>query len=41
MAMLQIATMPADMTERNIRLFASEVMPHLQGVVKPQLRAIA
>ena len=41
MAMLQIATMPADMTERNIRLFASEVMPHLQGAVKPQLRAIA
>jgi hypothetical protein len=38
---VQIATLPADLTEKNIRLFASEVMPYLQGAVKPQLRAIA
>src|SRR5262249_1019838 len=30
LAMLQFATLPADLTERNIRLFASEVMPALQ-----------
>jgi alkanesulfonate monooxygenase SsuD/methylene tetrahydromethanopterin reductase-like flavin-dependent oxidoreductase (luciferase family) len=31
MAMLQIATLPADLTDKNIRLFASEVMPYLSG----------
>jgi alkanesulfonate monooxygenase SsuD/methylene tetrahydromethanopterin reductase-like flavin-dependent oxidoreductase (luciferase family) len=31
MAMLQVASMPADMTENNIRLFASQVMPTLQA----------
>jgi len=30
LAMLQFATLPGDLTERNIRLFASEVMPALQ-----------
>lgn len=29
-AMLQVATLPADLTEKNIRLFASEVMPALR-----------
>lgn len=31
-AMLQIATQPAEQTEKSMRLFAAEVMPHLQGV---------
>ena len=30
-AMLQVASMPADMTENNIRLVASDVMPALQA----------
>jgi hypothetical protein len=28
--MLQIATLPADLTEKNLRLFAKEVMPFLR-----------
>jgi alkanesulfonate monooxygenase SsuD/methylene tetrahydromethanopterin reductase-like flavin-dependent oxidoreductase (luciferase family) len=28
-AMLQVATLPADLTEKNLRLFASDVMPFL------------
>ncbi|MFT8244304.1 LLM class flavin-dependent oxidoreductase [Roseomonas sp. BN140053] len=31
-AMLQVASLPADLTEKNIRLFASEVMPHLAAL---------
>ncbi len=31
MTMLQIGTLPADLTEKNVRLFASDVMPHLQA----------
>ena len=30
-AMLQIATLPAELTEKNLRLFAAEVMPFLRG----------
>jgi hypothetical protein len=30
-AMLQIATLPADLTEKNLRLFARDVMPYLRG----------
>ena len=30
--LLHFGTLPADLTERNIRLFASEVMPALQPV---------
>jgi alkanesulfonate monooxygenase SsuD/methylene tetrahydromethanopterin reductase-like flavin-dependent oxidoreductase (luciferase family) len=29
-AMLQIATLPADLTEKNLRLFARDVMPFLR-----------
>jgi hypothetical protein len=29
-AMLQVATLPADLTEKNLRLFAREVMPALK-----------
>ena len=29
-AMLQVATLPADLTEKNLRLFAAEVMPFLR-----------
>ena len=29
-AMLQIATLPADLTEKNLRLFAKDVMPYLR-----------
>ena len=36
-AMLQIATLPADLTEKNLRLFARDVMPYLseQDAKKP------
>jgi alkanesulfonate monooxygenase SsuD/methylene tetrahydromethanopterin reductase-like flavin-dependent oxidoreductase (luciferase family) len=36
-AMLQVATLPADLTEKNLRLFAREVMPALKAkdVSKP------
>jgi alkanesulfonate monooxygenase SsuD/methylene tetrahydromethanopterin reductase-like flavin-dependent oxidoreductase (luciferase family) len=30
-AMLQVATLPAELTEKNLRLFAAEVMPFLQN----------
>ncbi len=30
-AMLQVATLPAELTEKNLRLFASEVMPFLRN----------
>ena len=30
-AMLQVATLPADLTEKNLRLFANDVMPYLRG----------
>jgi hypothetical protein len=30
-AMLQVASLPAELTEKNLRLFASEVMPYLRG----------
>jgi alkanesulfonate monooxygenase SsuD/methylene tetrahydromethanopterin reductase-like flavin-dependent oxidoreductase (luciferase family) len=30
-AMLQFGTLPADLTEKNLRLFAREVMPHLRA----------
>jgi alkanesulfonate monooxygenase SsuD/methylene tetrahydromethanopterin reductase-like flavin-dependent oxidoreductase (luciferase family) len=32
LALLQFATLPPDLTEKNIRLFASEVMPALQSL---------
>jgi alkanesulfonate monooxygenase SsuD/methylene tetrahydromethanopterin reductase-like flavin-dependent oxidoreductase (luciferase family) len=43
MAMLQVASLPADLTEKNIRLFATEVMPYLQqpGLQAPEMRATA
>ena len=37
-AMLQIATLPADLTEKNLRLFASDVMPHLREQTPPATR---
>ncbi len=37
MAMLQIGTLPADLTDRNIRLFASEVMPALRATETSRL----
>ena len=40
-AMLQIATLPADLTEKNLRLFARDVMPYLreQGTRAPTARS--
>jgi alkanesulfonate monooxygenase SsuD/methylene tetrahydromethanopterin reductase-like flavin-dependent oxidoreductase (luciferase family) len=32
LAVLQFATLPRDLTERNLRLFAAEVLPALQGL---------
>jgi alkanesulfonate monooxygenase SsuD/methylene tetrahydromethanopterin reductase-like flavin-dependent oxidoreductase (luciferase family) len=32
LCLMQFATLPRDLTERNIRLFASEVLPALQGL---------
>jgi hypothetical protein len=29
--MLQVATLPAELTEKNLRLFADEVMPSLRN----------
>ena len=31
-AMLQFGTLPADLTEKNLRLFAGEVMPFLRDI---------
>ena len=41
--MLQIATLPADLTEKNLRLFARDVMPYLRtaGAEKPKVPAVA
>jgi alkanesulfonate monooxygenase SsuD/methylene tetrahydromethanopterin reductase-like flavin-dependent oxidoreductase (luciferase family) len=35
-AMLQVATLPADLTEKNLRLFATEVAPQLRHLAEPQ-----
>ena len=32
LCLLQFGTLPRDLTEKNIRLFAREVMPALQGL---------
>jgi alkanesulfonate monooxygenase SsuD/methylene tetrahydromethanopterin reductase-like flavin-dependent oxidoreductase (luciferase family) len=32
LCLMQFGTLPRDLTERNIRLFASEVLPTLQGL---------
>jgi len=40
-AMLQVATLPADLTEKNLRLFANDVMPYLRGEDAPKQRAAA
>ncbi len=37
-ALLHFGTLPADLTERNIRLFASEVLPALGPVGDPEYR---
>jgi alkanesulfonate monooxygenase SsuD/methylene tetrahydromethanopterin reductase-like flavin-dependent oxidoreductase (luciferase family) len=33
-AMLQVATLPAELTEKNLRLFATEVAPHLRHLAR-------
>ena len=38
MCMLMFGSMPADMTERNIRLFASEVMPAIKKLTDKEYR---
>jgi hypothetical protein len=37
-AMLQFGTMPADLCEKNIRLFASEVMPAMKRLTDREYR---
>jgi hypothetical protein len=32
LVLLQLATLPADLTRRNMELFAHEVLPALQGI---------
>jgi alkanesulfonate monooxygenase SsuD/methylene tetrahydromethanopterin reductase-like flavin-dependent oxidoreductase (luciferase family) len=40
-AMLQMGTLPADLTEKNLRLFARDVMPHLrEGTLERQRQAV-
>jgi hypothetical protein len=39
--MLQFGTLPADLTERNMRLFCSEVMPALRTLTAEQERVAA
>jgi alkanesulfonate monooxygenase SsuD/methylene tetrahydromethanopterin reductase-like flavin-dependent oxidoreductase (luciferase family) len=40
-AMLQMGTLPADLTEKNLRLFARDVMPHLrEGALERQRQAV-
>jgi alkanesulfonate monooxygenase SsuD/methylene tetrahydromethanopterin reductase-like flavin-dependent oxidoreductase (luciferase family) len=40
-AMLQVATLPADLTEKNLRLFARDVMPFLRAPERtPQRQAV-
>jgi len=41
LAMLQFGTLPADLTERNMRLFCSEVMPALRALSAEQERVAA
>jgi alkanesulfonate monooxygenase SsuD/methylene tetrahydromethanopterin reductase-like flavin-dependent oxidoreductase (luciferase family) len=41
LAMLQFGTLPAELTERNMRLFCSEVMPALRALTAEQERAAA
>jgi len=31
-AMLQVGTLPAELTDKNLRLFAAEVMPYLRDI---------
>lgn len=35
LALLQFGTLPADLTRRNLELFAKEVMPHLRDINEP------
>jgi alkanesulfonate monooxygenase SsuD/methylene tetrahydromethanopterin reductase-like flavin-dependent oxidoreductase (luciferase family) len=35
LVLLQLATLPADLTQKNQELFASEVMPHLRALAPP------
>jgi hypothetical protein len=39
--MLQVPTLPADLTEKNLRLFASGVMPCLRGATARAQRPAA
>ena len=41
LCLLQFATLPRDLTERNIRLFASEVLPALQALTDKQYQGMS
>jgi hypothetical protein len=41
LVMLQFATLPRELTEKNIRLFAREVMPVLQGLTDKEYAGMA
>jgi alkanesulfonate monooxygenase SsuD/methylene tetrahydromethanopterin reductase-like flavin-dependent oxidoreductase (luciferase family) len=41
LCLLQFGTLPRDLTERNIRLFASEVMPALQALTDKQYQGMS
>jgi alkanesulfonate monooxygenase SsuD/methylene tetrahydromethanopterin reductase-like flavin-dependent oxidoreductase (luciferase family) len=40
-AMLQVATLPAELTEKNLRLFATEVAPHLRELASEPVAALS
>ena len=40
LALMQFATLPRDLTEKNIRLFASEVLPALGGLTDAQYQGV-
>ena len=41
LGLLQFATLPRDLTEKNIRLFAREILPALQGLTDKQYEGMA
>jgi len=39
LTLLQLGTLPADLTRRNMELFATEVLPHLRNEIGPRAAA--
>src|SRR5262249_23931741 len=41
LGLLQFATLPRDLTEKNIRMFARQILPALQGLTDKQYEGMA